>query len=148
MQSKKTHMVIVVDEYGQTAGIVAMEDILEEIVGNILDEHDEYEETIRKQMDGSFLMNGMADFEDVAKVLEFPEEEENVYETLNGFLIAQIDKIPDEDDCIEVKCHGYCFKILAVENKIIKKVSVTRILESEENDGTDSSCQKPEIMIE
>ena len=148
MQSKKTHMVIVVDEYGQTAGIVAMEDILEEIVGNILDEHDEYEEMIRKQTDGSFLMNGMADFEDVAKVLEFPEEEENVYETLNGFLIAQIDKIPDEDDCIEVKCHGYCFKILAVENKIIKKASVTRILESEENDGTDSSCQKPEIMIE
>ena len=148
MQSNKTHMVIVVDEYGQTAGIVAMEDILEEIVGNILDEHDEYEEMIRKQPDGSFVMNGMADFEDVAKALEFPEEEADSYETLNGFLIAQIDRIPDEDDRIEVKSHGYCFKILAVENKIIKKASVSRLLENEGTDGTDSSCQKPEIMVE
>lgn len=148
MQSEKTHMVIVVDEYGQTAGIVAMEDILEEIVGNILDEHDEYEEMIRRQPDGSYLMNGMADFEDVAKALEFEVGEEENYETLNGFLIAKIDKIPGEDDRIEVRAHGYCFKILAVENKIIQKVRAARIPENEDNDAADSPCQKPEIMVE
>ncbi len=149
MQSEKTHMVIVVDEYGQTAGIVAMEDILEEIVGNILDEHDdEYEEMIRMQQDGSYLLNGMADFEDVAKALAFEAGEDETYETLNGFLIAKIDKIPDEDDRIEVRAHGYCFKILAVEHKIIKKASATRILENDNDVPADSSCQEAEIMVE
>ena len=140
MQAKKSHMVIVVDEYGQTSGIVAMEDILEEIVGNILDEHDDYEEMILKQTNGSYVMNGMADFEDVAKALELEgAEEEDAYETLNGFLISKIDKIPEEDDRIEVISHGYCFKILAVENKIIQKVLVTR--------KEDSPCQNPERMV-
>lgn len=141
MQARKSHMVIVVDEYGQTSGIVAMEDILEEIVGNILDEHDDYEEMILKQTNGSFIMNGMADFEDVAKALGLSvPEEEDAYETLNGFLISKIDKIPEEDDRIEVRSYGYCFKILAVENKIIQKVLVTG--------ETDSPCQKPERMLE
>ena len=126
MQAKKNHMVIVVDEYGQTAGIVAMEDILEEIVGNILDEHDEYEEMIKRQTDGSFLINGMADFEDVEKALGISSAEEDAYETLNGFLISKIDRIPEENDRIEVESHGYRFKILAVENKMIQKVSVVR----------------------
>ncbi len=146
MQSQKNHMVIVVDEYGQTAGIVALEDILEEIVGNIFDEHDEYEEMILKQPDGSFLMNGLADFEDVEKALFISSENKDDYETLNGFLISKIDRIPDENDRIEIKAHGYCFKILAVENKIIQKVSVTKMPIGEEEE--DSACQKREIMIE
>ncbi len=58
MQNAKTHIVIVVDEYGQTSGIVAMEDILEEIVGNIEDEHDQEEKMIEKLPDGSYLMDG------------------------------------------------------------------------------------------
>lgn len=149
MQSEQTHMVIVVDEYGQTAGIVAMEDILEEIVGNILDEHDdECEEMIRRQQDGSFLLNGMADFGDVAKALAFEAGEDETYETLNGFLVAKIDKIPDENDRIEVRAHGYCFKILAVEHKIIKKARAARILEEEGDVPADSSCQNAEIMVE
>ena len=146
MQSEKTHMVIVVDEYGQTAGIVAMEDILEEIVGNIFDEHDEYEETIVKQPDGSFLMQGLTDFEDVEKTLSLSLEDKDDYETLNGFLISKIDRIPDEDDRIEILAYGYCFKVLAVENKIIQKVSVTKIPAGE--DDSDLTCQKPEIMVE
>lgn len=139
MQSRKSHMVIVVDEYGQTAGIVAMEDILEEIVGNILDEHDEYEETIQKQYDGSFIIDGMADFEEVAKTLGISTEESDEYETLNGFLISRIDKIPKDSDRMEVLSHGFCFKILSVENKIIQKVSVRRL--------TDTPCQDPEKII-
>ena len=70
MQSKKNHMVIVVDEYGQTAGIVAMEDILEEIVGNIFDEYDEEETTIISQPDGSFMMSWPAELP--AHVLPLP----------------------------------------------------------------------------
>lgn len=123
MQAEKSHMAVVVDEYGQTAGIVAMEDILEEIVGNILDEHDEDKEMMKKQPDGSFLIHGMAGFEDVKKALGLSDlEEEDEYETLNGFLISKIDKIPNEDDRMEIEACGYRFKVLAVENKIIQKV--------------------------
>ena len=65
MQSEKIHMAVVVDEYGQTAGIVTMEDILEEIVGNILDEYDEEEEQIVTDADGSYIIEGQAELEDV-----------------------------------------------------------------------------------
>lgn len=143
MQSKKNHIVIVVDEYGQTAGIVAMEDILEEIVGNILDEHDEDEITIQKHFDGSYIINGMAEFEEVAKTLDLPVAEDDEFETLNGFLISRIDRIPNEDERISVNAYGYCFKILTVENKIIQKVQVTKIPENKvSEDNTDSSCQE------
>lgn len=99
MQSAKNHMVVVVDEYGQTAGIVAMEDILEEIVGNILDEHDEEDIMIEKQADGTYLMNGMAPLEDVAETLGL-ELDTDDYDTLNGFLISLIDKIPGMMRCL------------------------------------------------
>ena len=65
MQAEKNHVVIVLDEYGQTSGLVTMEDILEEIVGNILDEHDEEEEMITKQPDGSYMANGLTELEDL-----------------------------------------------------------------------------------
>lgn len=68
---KKSHLVIVVDEYGQTSGAVAMEDILEEIVGNIEDEHDEEEQLIRQNTDGSYTMSGFASLSDVAKRYRF-----------------------------------------------------------------------------
>lgn len=148
MQSEKTHMVIVVDEYGQTSGIVAMEDILEEIVGNILDEHDEDDEMIINQYDGSYLINGMADFEDVAEILNISVEDDD-YETLNGFLISKIDKIPSEDEQISVNSNGYCFKVQKVENKMIQRVYVTKLLEDINGDGSsDSSCQNKESMVE
>jgi len=142
MQSKKSHMVVVVDEYGQTAGIVAMEDILEEIVGNILDEHDEDEMTIQRYFDGSFIMSGMAEFEDVAETLELTEVDEDAFETLNGFLISRIDRIPSENDRISVNAFGYCFKVLKVENKMIQKVQVTKIPESKASSDEVCSCQE------
>ncbi len=131
MQSKKIHMAIVVDEYGQTAGLVTMEDILEEIVGNILDEYDEEEEKmIEEQEDGSYLIHGMAGLNDVADKLgiRFGEEE---YDTLNGFLTAQIDRIPQEDDVIDIFYGGYEFRVLQIENKTIRQVSVRKAEEIE-----------------
>ena len=85
MQSQKIHMEIVVDEYGQTAGIVTMEDILEEIVGNILDEYDEDEELISRKADGSLIFDGLTPLEDVGKELEieFEEEDYENFDTLN-----------------------------------------------------------------
>ena len=78
MQSQKIHMEIVVDEYGQTAGIVTMEDILEEIVGNILDEYDEDEEYISRRDDGSFIFDGLAPLDEVGEALDVEFDEEDI----------------------------------------------------------------------
>lgn len=131
MQAKKSHMVIVVDEYGQTSGAVAMEDILEEIVGNIEDEHDEEEQLIRKNPDGSYLMNSSASLSDVIEVLHLPIDED-AFDTLNGLLVSLLDKIPSDGEKAEVHAYGYVFSILKVENKMIHEVRVQKSKEKEE----------------
>jgi putative hemolysin len=125
MQSEKSHLVIVVDEYGQTSGIVAMEDILEEIVGNIEDEHDEEEELIKEENDGSICMDGMTGFFDVAERLALPLEKD-AFETLNGFLISLLDKIPSDGETARLHAYGYTFEVLEVRDKIIRQVRVTK----------------------
>ncbi|MCH5332717.1 MAG: HlyC/CorC family transporter [Agathobacter sp.] len=123
MQMDKSHMVIVVDEYGQTAGLVAMEDILEEIVGNIEDEHDEEEQLIRRNPDDSYTMDGFADMEDVIEVLKLPVEEDE-FDTLNGWLIFLLGKVPADGETATIHAHGYDFVINRVEDKMIREVLV------------------------
>ncbi len=144
MQSAKSHMVIVVDEYGQTAGLVAMEDILEEIVGNIFDEHDEEHILIEKQPDGSYILNGMAPLDEVAETLQIEIDTED-YDTLNGFLISLIDKIPRDDEMFEVDYGNYRFYVTKVEERMIQSVRAERLIVEEEND---TPCQQEEKMIE
>ena len=137
-------MVIVVDEYGQTAGIVAMEDILEEIVGNIFDEYDEEETTIISQPDGSFIMSGLAPFHEVCEILGIVVEEAE-YETLNGFLISLIGKIPGEQEQFELDCQGWHFHVFSVRDKIIHTVKVTKKIQApgepeEETHGKDAEA--------
>ena len=139
MQSEKNHMVIVVDEYGQTAGIVAMEDIVEEIVGNIEDEHDEEEQMIEHIGEGAYIMDGMTPLEDVYDELSIEAEDE--FETLNGLLISLIDRIPNEDEPISTEAFGYQFEVLEVENKMIKRVKVEKIQELSAVES-DNSCKE------
>lgn len=131
MQSMKLQMVIVIDEYGQTAGLLAMEDILEEIVGNILDEHDEDEAHIREKKNGDYVIEGMTPIEDVEEKLGISIKEDS-FETVNGFMISKMDRIPEENERFETDCAGYRFKILHVHNKMIQSVLVTKLEEDEE----------------
>ena len=146
MQSEKNHLMIVIDEYGQTAGIVAMEDIVEEIVGNIEDEHDEEEQMIERFVDGSFVMEGMTPVEDALEVLEITFPEQDDFETLNGLLISLIHRIPSEDEHITTEAFGYEFEVLEVENKMIKRVKVTKAQEKSGKSAEDS-CQSDEIIV-
>lgn len=146
MQSEKNHLMIVVDEYGQTSGIVAMEDIVEEIVGNIEDEHDEETQMIEHLADGSFLMDGMTPVEDALKVLDITFPKEDDFETLNGLLISLIHRIPSEDEHITTEAFGYEFEVLSVENKMIKCVKVTKAQEKSGKNAEDS-CQSDEIIV-
>lgn len=126
MQSQKIHMVIVVDEYGQTSGLVTMEDILGEIVGNIFDEHDAEEEQIVEEADGSYVIDGMTDFDDVCELLEIHGEELEDFDTLSGFLISRINKIPVNGEHYQVSAYGYRFDVLLVEHRVIRTVRVTK----------------------
>ncbi len=144
MQSQKIHMEIVIDEYGQTAGLVTMEDILEEIVGNILDEYDVDEQYIMHGDGDALIMSGMTPLEDAQEELKitFPEEDLDNYDTVNGLLISLLDRIPEEGEQPEVRYQGYRFSVLKVENKMIDSVRVTKLPDEEaepENDaGMDS----------
>lgn len=130
MQLKKVHMAIAVDEYGQTAGLVAMEDILEEIVGNILDEYDVDEKFIIKQGEGQYLIRGLASLDDIEDTLGIEIEEED-FDTLNGLLTSLLNRIPNEGEHISISYCGYLFEILDVKNKMIRYVRVTKELEDE-----------------
>ena len=142
------YIVIVVDEYGQTSGIVAMEDILEEIVGNIEDEHDQEEKMIEKLPDGSYLMDGMTSAEEALEILKIHIPEEDEFETLNGILISLLDRIPNDDEKFETDAFGYHFEVLQVENKMIKKVKITKLAEGVSTDKEENSCQKEETVLE
>ena len=126
MQEGNNHIAIVIDEYGQTSGLVAMEDILEEIVGNIMDEYDEEEEDIEVQADGSYEVNGFTDLEDLEDLLNIHFDKEE-YETLNGFLIHQLDRIPGEDERSTVLYDGYLFTVLEVDNNAIQSVKIEKM---------------------
>ena len=130
MQSKKSHLAMVVDEYGQISGLIAMEDILEELVGNIEDEHDEEENYIRKSDDETFIMDGMTEFSDVKEALSLPVEDD-AYETLNGFIISLSDKIPEEGDKTVITAYGYKFSVMSVEDKVIKQVMIKKLAPEE-----------------
>lgn len=138
MQSKKIHIAIVVDEYGQTAGIVTMEDILEEIVGNILDEYDDEEELINVQPDGSYIMDGQTMLDDIEDVLDIEFDCENI-DTINGFLIYKIGKIPENTEAYQIEYEGYDFKVLSIENKMISKVLVTKKEKAKEQQADENS---------
>lgn len=128
MQTAKSHMCIVVDEYGQTSGLVAMEDILEEIVGDIEDEHDEEEQMYSVESDGSYTFDGLTELQDVLEVLPLPVEDDT-FETLNGYVISLLEKVPNDGDNDVIEAHGFRFEILNVENRIIREVRITKNVE-------------------
>ena len=126
MQSEKSQICIVIDEYGQTSGLVAMEDILEEIVGEIEDEHDEQEQTFSIESDGSYTFDGLTELPDVLDVIDLPIEED-AFETLNGYVISLLEKVPCDDECETIEKFGYRFEIQKVENRIIREVRITKL---------------------
>lgn len=140
MQAAKLHMAVVVDEYGQTSGIVTMEDILEEIVGNIADEHDEEDDSIHENSNGTYEIEGLALLEDIEKMLEIEFDNDNV-ETLNGFLTHRHGLLPQDGDQFYIDYAGYRFKVVEVADKLIKKVIVTRLPKPEDSNPNNTNLE-------
>lgn len=131
MQSKNIHMAIVIDEYGQTAGLVAMEDFLEEIVGNIQDEYDEEERMILSTEDGSCVVKGAISLDELEDELDISLKQED-FDTLNGLLISILDRIPMDGEQETLEYAGYRFDILETKNKMIEQVRITKLTEEKE----------------
>ena len=142
MQMKKIHMAIVVDEYGGMAGIVTMEDLLEEIVGNIYDEFDpQTEAEIARVSDDTWRISGQAALADVADALavELPTDED--YDTLGGLIFSQFTLIPEDGSQPEVDCHGLHIVVEKIEDHRVEKALVTKLPEETEAEEDD---ERPE----
>lgn len=126
-QQKKIHMAIVVDEYGGTSGIITLEDVIEEIVGDITDEFDDNELVYSKLDDYNYVFEGKISLNNFYKVLDIDgdefEEEKGESDSLAGFILEIEGKIPAKND--KIKFENYVFTIESVDNKRIKRVKVT-----------------------
>lgn len=125
LQKNKHQLAIVLDEYGGTAGLVTMEDIIEELVGNIFDEYDEEEKEFEKIDDNTFLISGSVSIHDLRKILgvEIPEGE---YDTLSGYLIELLGRIPSDDEKPVIETKRVTYKIEDYEEKRILWVKACR----------------------
>ena len=128
MQSKKVHMAIVVDEYGGTSGLVTMEDLLEEIVGNIYDEFDPQEEQVIEQLeDNLWRISGSCELDQVAEALnmEFPEDEES--DTLGGLVFAQLSAIPEDGSQVAVDTCGLHIQVQNFTDRRVEWALVSKL---------------------
>lgn len=132
MQKKKFHMAFAIDEYGQTAGLVTLEDILEEIVGDIQDEYDQEEEDIVKVEDEVYLVKGTTALEDLSKELELDLTNEDC-DTLSGLMVNELGYIPSEGEVFNMFYKGCQMEIVEAKNKMITLARVT-VLPKEEAD--------------
>lgn len=126
MTKSKAQVSVVVDEYGGTAGFVSMEDLLEEIVGNIQDEYDDEKAEIVKISEGTYTISGDTNPDDVEETLgiEFPKDHN--YDTMSAFVVDLLGRIPDEDETAAVKYGDFEFTVLLTEDNWISKIKAVR----------------------
>lgn len=126
MQKNKIHMAIVVDEYGGTAGVVTMEDILEEIVGDIYDEYDPVEEKYEKIDENTYIVDGQMSILDFEKLIGV-KNIETEYDTVSGYLMELMDRVPTEEENHVIETDKLVFKIEEFDDRRISKVKVCKI---------------------
>ena len=127
LQKNKAHMAVVVDEYGGTEGIATLEDILEELVGEIWDEHDEVIETFQKQPDGSYLIACSADLDDMYDLFQVKGECDAA--TVSGWVMEQVGRVPEEGDHFQAE--GLDVTVTKVEHRRVLEIQV-QVMEPEE----------------
>lgn len=127
MTKAKAQLAIVVDEYGGTAGVVSMEDLLEEIVGNIQDEYDDEKADIVKISDDTYTISGNTNPDDVEEAIGIQLPEEHNYDTMSAFVVDLLGRIPDEDETPAVKYGDFEFTVLLAEDNWISKIKAVRI---------------------
>jgi CBS domain containing-hemolysin-like protein len=129
LRRSKVHIAIVVDEYGGTAGLVTIEDLLEEIVGEIQDEYDREEAPIERVNESEAILDARVSIDALTELFGFQVDEESDYDTVGGFVYHHLGKVPVAGD--EVRVDGLTLRVLSVLGRRIKKVRATRVREEE-----------------
>ena len=136
MQRKKVHIAIVIDEYGETRGIITLEDLLEEIVGNIYDEFDETEAPeIEKLGDNRWRVSGTLSIEDLEKELDIDIDDDSDFDTLGGMVLACLHEIPEDGQTFTIETNGLRIMVTRVEDKRIAEAVVEKITPSPEQEA-------------
>lgn len=119
MQKRNAHMAIVLDEYGGTSGLVTMEDLLEELVGNIYDEGDEHDPSMEEVEPGVWRMPGFTEVDELAELFDMDFEEEDV-DTLGGLVFKALDEIPEDGTTPQVQIHGLNIRVEQIEDRRVE----------------------------
>lgn len=125
MQREHIHFAIVTDEYGSFLGVITLEDLIEEIVGNIYDEYDEKEDYIIPNPDGTWTISGRAELKDVEKALDIELSEREEFNTLSGLILNETEEIPKGGDQFEVIVDGLRIEVLKVVDRRIEETRVS-----------------------
>lgn len=156
LTAEKMQMAVVIDEYGGTAGLVTMEDIVETIVGNIQDEYDDETEEIIQISEDIYTIDGTADPEEIMGKLGAELPEENKFDTMSGFIVELLGRIPEEDENPTVEYGDILFTVLLTEDKCIAKIKAQRLegkdsqneIGSDGSDGNNEKSKKESLKNE
>ncbi len=140
LQEKQLHLAVVTDEYGSTAGIVTLEDILEEIVGEIWDEHDEVIEEIREVGEKEYIVSGKSNTDKLFDLLDINPESESELVTINGWAMEALGRLPEVGDTFEQ--YGLKVEVLELDGRRIENVHVTDLRECEDEEDEEKESKK------
>ena len=136
MTDKHIQMAVVIDEYGGTAGLVTLEDLIESILGNIQDEYDEEEEDITMVDDSTYSIDGTCDIEQVEEMLSVTLPEGD-YDTIGGLILSVLGRLPDENETPCIECAGYKFTVEKVDDRHIELVRAEKLAQPVDDDTDD-----------
>lgn len=123
VQITKNHMILLIDEYGGFSGIITIEDMIEEVMGNIFDEYDDYENNIKKVDAETYLINGLAPIDEFNDYFNLDLQSEN-YDTIGGFVLDLLGEVPDDESTQTIEYENIVFKIEKVNEKRIERIKV------------------------
>lgn len=130
-RERQVHIAMVVDEYGGFSGIVSMEDVLEQIVGDIIDEYDDEDEEIKTNEDGSYLVDARVRIEDFNKLGILPAIPDDDADTIGGFLFSYIGRLPKRNEAIYY--NNYSFTVVGKSGNIVTKIKIEKLSEDNQN---------------